>query len=88
MWEVSTLAGGGRALGGGAPDAGGADRHWARCNPFAENGVVDGCSADRGDRSLLCVVETPGDQLMIEQTLTYRGLYFVLMGWPPPLDGF
>jgi recombination protein RecR len=33
------------------------------------------------------VVETPADQLMIEQTLTYKGLYFVLMGRLSPLDG-
>ena len=45
------------------------------------------CASDRRDRTLLCVVETPGDQLMIEQTLTYRGLYFVLMGRLSPLDG-
>jgi recombination protein RecR len=33
------------------------------------------------------VVETPADQLMIEQTLTFKGLYFVLMGRLSPLDG-
>jgi recombination protein RecR len=33
------------------------------------------------------VVETPADQLMVEQTLTYKGLYFVLMGRLSPLDG-
>jgi recombination protein RecR len=33
------------------------------------------------------VVETPADQMMIEQTLTYKGLYFVLMGRLSPLDG-
>ena len=33
------------------------------------------------------MVETPADQLMIEQTLTYKGLYFVLMGRLSPLDG-
>jgi recombination protein RecR len=33
------------------------------------------------------VVETPGDLLMMEQTLAYRGLYFVLMGRLSPLDG-
>jgi recombination protein RecR len=32
-------------------------------------------------------VETPADQMMIEQTLTYKGLYFVLMGRLSPLDG-
>jgi recombination protein RecR len=62
-------------------------RHCALCNTFTENDLCDVCSSDRRDRSLLCVVETPGDQLMIEQTLTYRGLYFVLMGRLSPLDG-
>lgn len=62
-------------------------RHCASCNTFTENELCDVCSSDRRDRSLLCVVETPGDQLMIEQTLTYRGLYFVLMGRLSPLDG-
>jgi len=33
------------------------------------------------------VVETPADQMMIEQTLTWKGLYFVLMGRLSPLDG-
>jgi recombination protein RecR len=33
------------------------------------------------------VVETPGDLLMMEQTLAYNGLYFVLMGRLSPLDG-
>jgi recombination protein RecR len=31
--------------------------------------------------------ETPADQMMIEQTLMYKGLYFVLMGRLSPLDG-
>jgi recombination protein RecR len=36
---------------------------------------------------LLCVVESPADQLMIEQSLAYSGLYFVLLGRLSPLDG-
>jgi recombination protein RecR len=36
---------------------------------------------------VLCVVETPADQLVVEQTLMFRGLYFVLMGRLSPLDG-
>lgn len=62
-------------------------RHCALCNTFTEHELCDVCASDRRDRTLLCVVETPGDQLMIEQTLTYRGLYFVLMGRLSPLDG-
>jgi recombination protein RecR len=39
------------------------------------------------DASLLCVVETPADLLMMEQAQCYQGLYFVLMGALSPLDG-
>ena len=45
------------------------------------------CSSPRRDGSLLCVVESPGDLLMMEQTQSYNGLYFVLMGRLSPLDG-
>jgi recombination protein RecR len=62
-------------------------RHCARCNTFTELEVCETCSSPRRDASLLCVVETPADQLTIEQTLSYRGLYFVLMGRLSPLDG-
>jgi recombination protein RecR len=61
--------------------------HCARCNTFTEREICETCSNPDRDASLLCVVETPGDQLMIEQTLTYKGLYFVLMGRLSPLDG-
>lgn len=62
-------------------------RHCASCNTFTEHDVCETCSDSERDASLLCVVETPGDQLMIEQTMTYKGLYFVLMGRLSPLDG-
>ncbi|TAL52893.1 recombination mediator RecR [Pandoraea sp.] len=62
-------------------------RHCARCNTFTEVEVCETCQDLERDPSLLCVVETPADQLMVEQTLTFRGLYFVLMGRLSPLDG-
>ena len=74
-------------LGGALTHAVDAIRHCALCNTFTEGELCDVCSSDRRDRALLCVVETPADQLMVEQTLTYRGLYFVLMGRLSPLDG-
>jgi recombination protein RecR len=61
--------------------------HCAMCNTFTESDVCETCADPDRDHSLLCVVETPADQLMIEQTLTYKGLYFVLMGHLSPLDG-
>ena len=62
-------------------------RHCARCNTFTESEVCETCASPRRDPALLCVVETPSDQLMVEQTLSYGGLYFVLMGRLSPLDG-
>jgi recombination protein RecR len=61
--------------------------HCAMCNTFSETEVCDLCADEQRDRTLLCIVETPADQMMIEQTLTYKGLYFVLMGRLSPLDG-
>ncbi|MBN9462654.1 MAG: recombination protein RecR [Burkholderiales bacterium] len=68
-------------------EAGERIRHCARCNTFTELEVCETCSSPRRDPALLCVVETPADQLTIEHTLSYRGLYFVLMGRLSPLDG-
>lgn len=61
--------------------------HCAKCNTFTERDICETCLDDDRDATQLCVVETPADQLMIEQTLTYKGLYFVLMGRLSPLDG-
>jgi recombination protein RecR len=61
--------------------------HCAMCNTFSETEVCDLCADENRDRALLCVVETPADQIMIEQTLTFKGLYFILMGRLSPLDG-
>ena len=61
--------------------------HCARCNTFTEAEICTLCASTRRDGSLLCVVETPGDQLMMEQSQSYAGLYFVLMGRLSPLDG-
>jgi recombination protein RecR len=60
--------------------------HCAQCNTFTEDEVCETCRDSERDTHLLCVVETPADQLMIEQTLTYKGMYFVLMGHLSPLD--
>lgn len=62
-------------------------RHCVACNTFTEADICDVCTSQRRDKTLLCVVETPADLLMMEQTQTYRGLYFVLMGRLSPLDG-
>jgi len=62
-------------------------RHCARCNNFSETEVCELCSSPRRDPTLLCVVESPADLVMMEQTLAFGGHYFVLMGRLSPLDG-
>lgn len=62
-------------------------RHCSRCNTFTEGEICERCASGKRDPSLLCVVETPVDMNMMEQTLAYQGLYYVLMGRISPLDG-
>ncbi len=62
-------------------------RHCVLCNSFAEEEICALCRSPRRDASLLCVVETPADLAMVEQTSSYSGMYFVLMGRLSPLDG-
>ena len=61
--------------------------HCRMCNSFSEFELCKTCSDDRRDSKILCIVETPSDQLMVEQTLSFKGLYYVLMGRLSPLDG-
>ncbi len=61
--------------------------HCSLCNNFSETPVCELCSGGKRDARLLCVVEMPTDLLMLEQTHTYHGMYFVLMGRLSPLDG-
>ncbi|WP_347259991.1 recombination mediator RecR [Rudaea sp.] len=58
-----------------------------RCRTFSEDAICATCASPQRDASLLCVVETPVDQLAVEQATGYRGRYFVLLGRLSPLDG-
>jgi recombination protein RecR len=58
-----------------------------RCRMFAETEFCPICSAAARDRTMLCIVESPADVAAIEQSGSYRGCYFVLMGHLSPLDG-
>ncbi len=62
-------------------------RHCDQCNTFTEEPLCELCASTRRDPTLLCVVETPADQLRMEQTQSYGGLYYVLLGRLSPLDG-
>ena len=62
-------------------------RHCARCNTLTEREICETCANPKRDAGLLCVVESPADQMVLEQSLSYSGLYFVLLGRLSPLDG-
>ncbi|MCB1942581.1 MAG: recombination protein RecR [Candidatus Accumulibacter sp.] len=79
--------GGAQVLADGLQRALAALRHCQRCNTFTEAEVCGRCLSGKRDASLLCVVETPVDMNMMEQTHAYSGLYYVLMGRVSPLDG-
>lgn len=61
--------------------------HCKRCRTLSETDLCKLCCNMSRHANLLCIVETPMDVLAIEQTGTFRGYYFVLMGHLSPLDG-
>lgn len=58
-----------------------------RCNNFSEELICDICKDTARDNTQLCIIESPSDLIAIENSQTYRGKYFVLMGKISPLDG-
>jgi recombination protein RecR len=57
------------------------------CRTFSETPLCRFCNDLHRDHTTICIVETPADVMAIEQTSSYRGLYFILMGHLSPLDG-
>src|SRR5215475_9543791 len=78
---------GARALAGALDTALESVVRCSRCRMLTEGETCSICSATQRDTSLLCVVESPADVVAIEQSGSYRGRYFVLMGHLSPLDG-
>ena len=58
-----------------------------RCRTLTEADICALCESSRRDDALLCVVESPADQLAIEEAGGFQGRYFVLHGHLSPLDG-
>ncbi|GEN28799.1 recombination protein RecR [Halovibrio variabilis] len=58
-----------------------------RCRTLTEADICALCESPRRDDTLLCVVESPADQLAIEEAGGFKGRYFVLHGHLSPLDG-
>ena len=62
-------------------------RHCALCNTLTDEALCPICADASRDRTKLCVVESAADERVIEETLAYNGLYFVLMGLISPVQG-
>jgi recombination protein RecR len=58
-----------------------------RCRLYTEESICMICRNPQRDPALLCIVESPADVFAIEQTGSYRGLYYILQGHLSPLDG-
>jgi len=62
-------------------------RFCSECGALTEDEICSICSDPKRDRSVICVVEEPGNVMRIEGTGEYKGLYHVLHGRLSPLDG-
>ncbi len=58
-----------------------------RCHSFSDEPICPLCQDPRREDKVLCVVETAGDVMAIEQSGGYCGRYFVLGGHLSPIDG-
>lgn len=61
--------------------------HCEQCRSLSEQVLCDLCGSTHRDRTLLCIVESPSDVQVIDQSTDFKGLFFVLMGHLSPLDG-
>ncbi|HCB12902.1 MAG TPA: recombination protein RecR [Gammaproteobacteria bacterium] len=61
--------------------------HCRLCRDLSETEICTLCTHPNRDPALLCVIETPADVLAVEQSTSFQGRYFVLMGHLSPLDG-
>ncbi len=57
------------------------------CNNLTDRDPCFYCSSAERDRSVICVVEEPGNLLAIERTREYKGLYHILHGALSPIRG-
>ena len=61
--------------------------HCQSCRNLSEQPVCGLCLDAGRDDSQLCIVESPMDVIALEQSGSYRGRYYVLLGRLSPLDG-
>lgn len=57
------------------------------CGNLTDDEVCSVCKDGSRVQSTICVVEQPGDSIVMEKTGEYRGLYHVLHGALSPMEG-
>ena len=57
------------------------------CRNLSQEELCDLCSDPARSDDMLCIVESPADVFNIENSTSYNGKYFVLLGKLSPLDG-
>ena len=62
-------------------------RYCSECRNLTEDVVCHICLDEKRNKKLICVVESPTDVLAIENSGSFNGKYFVLMGRLSPIDG-
>ncbi len=62
-------------------------RRCSRCGNLAEAELCAICADERREQSVVCVVEQVPDQVALERSGAYRGVYHVLHGKLSPLHG-
>lgn len=67
-------------------DVKGSIRFCSICNSLSEEETCSICQDLKRDRSVICVVENPGDIIAVEKMNQFNGRYFCLMGSLSPLD--
>lgn len=61
--------------------------HCQQCRNLSEVDICRICASPTRSQQQVCIVESPTDVMVIEQSGVYQGLYFVLMGHLSPIDG-
>ncbi len=62
-------------------------KHCQLCQIHTDTDICSVCTNPKRDTGKICVVQSPLDAKVIEQTGSFRGRYFVLLGPLSPFDG-
>jgi recombination protein RecR len=62
-------------------------KHCKICGNLTDDEICSVCKDPNRVQTTICVVEQPGDSIVMEKTGEYRGLYHVLHGALSPMEG-